>query len=142
MTAKEFLMRGRRIDESIRSREEELKQLRQRAGSITPNYNAAAVAGGEVHSRTEDIVIKICALEDTIKGEIAALVAVQSEIREAIERVPSPTDRLLLRERYIKFRTWEDIAEIMGYSVRHTIRVHGRVLQRFAQTNSLGGVSK
>ncbi|MCH5186819.1 MAG: DUF1492 domain-containing protein [Oscillospiraceae bacterium] len=137
MTAKEYLSRGRRLDELIDSDVRELQRLRHLAMSITPNYEGEPVSGGEVKSRTEEIVVKICSLEERIQSEIDDYVDVQREIREAIVNVKNPNERLLLRERYIIFRSWEDIAEKMGYSVRSVYTIHGRALRKIKVPETL-----
>ena len=129
MTAKEYLCRGRRLNELIDSNLQELQRLRQLATSITPNYEGEPVSGREMKSKTEEIVVKICSLEEQIQSEIDDYVDVQREIHTAIESVDNPNERLLLRERYINFRSWEDIAEKVGYSYRQTTRLHGMALK-------------
>ena len=130
MTAKEYLSRGRRLNELIDSDLQELQRLRQLATSITPNYGGEMVPGGnEVKSKTEKIVVKICTLEEKIQSEVNDYVDVQNEIREAIEKVGNPNERLLLRERYINFRPWEEIADQIGYGLRGTFKLHRRALR-------------
>ena len=137
LSAKEFLNRGRRLNELINSKLREAERLRQLAVSISsPPADGERVKGGIPQSKVENSVVKIMALEEEINAEIDRLVEVHREIRVAIERLSSPHERLILRERYINDMAWEDIADNLNYSVRQVTRLHGRALKSFAKANA------
>ncbi len=135
--AKEFLNRGRRLNELIDSRLREVSRLRQLAASVSsPPTDGERIEGGIPQSKVENSVVKIIALEEEINAEIDRLVEVHREIRVAIERLSSPHERLILRERYINDMAWEDIADKLNYSIRQVTRLHGRALKSFAKANA------
>ena len=43
-------------------------------------------------------------------------------------KVGDPTLRNLLIYRYLDFETWESIAVMMNYGIRHVYKLHGRAL--------------
>lgn len=132
MTAKEYLNRGRRLDELIDSKLREIDRLRRLSTSVSsPPADTERASGGLPQSRVENTVVKIVALEEEINAETDRLVDIHREIRTAIESLNSPKDRLILRERYINDLSWEEIAAKMHYSVRQTTRLHGAALRRF-----------
>lgn len=132
MRAKEYLNRGVRIAENIASKRLEQQRLRELAMSVTPHMGDEPPAHtGEAHSKIESAAVKIADLDAEIDREIDALVDTHREIRLRIEQMHNADERLVLRERYINARSWEDIALFMNYSLRQTMRVHGRGLKNF-----------
>ena len=65
-------------------------------------------------------VDKIVDLQAEVDKEIAVLVDLIAEIHTKIEQLENPTERAVLTERYINVKSWEEIAEIIGYSDRNT----------------------
>lgn len=59
--------------------------------------------------------------------------AALSAITDALERMPSETEKTLLMLRYINGKTFEQVAVEMGYSWRHTLRIHGQALAHFME---------
>ena len=138
LSVKEFLNRGRRLNELIDSRLREVSRLRQLAASVSsPPADTERASGGLPQSRVENTVVKIVALEEEINAETDRLVDIHREIRTAIESLNSPKERLILRERYINDLGWEDIAVKLNYSVRQVLRVHGQALKNFAKVINL-----
>ena len=67
-----------------------------------------------------------------------ALIAARTEIETAIDCL-SPTERLLMRYRYIEGLGWDKVAQKLHYSRRHTTRIHGEILQKIAQKEEKEG---
>ena len=59
--------------------------------------------------------------------------AALSVITDALERMPNETEKTLLMLRYINGKTFEQVAVEMGYSWRHTLRLHGQALAHFME---------
>lgn len=129
MTAKQWLNRGYRINEEIDELMREQKQALLQATST-------ALGGGEkVQSSNENTVerrfVNYAAYSETIDKRIDELYAVKNEILTAINSVDDNTLRELLILRYIKFYTWEEIAEKMNYSYVHVVHnLHPKALKR------------
>ena len=64
--------------------------------------------------------------------------AALSAITDALERMPSETEKTLLMLRYISGLTFEQVAVEMGYSWRHTLRIHGQALAHFMEDDANG----
>lgn len=60
-----------------------------------------------------------------------ALMAMLAEIESAID-VLTPTERMLVRNRYIEGMTWEEVCVAMGYSWTQTHRIHSAALVKLA----------
>ena len=76
-----------------------------------------------------DLLIKFeeC-IEESNKKEIE-LYNKQLEIEKCINSL-EPTERIIARSRYIEGKTFEQISVDLNYSWRHTIRIHGKILQK------------
>ena len=129
MTAKQWLNRGYRINEEINELIKEQKQALLQATST-------ALCGGEkVQSSNENTVerrfVNYAAYSETIDKRIDELYSIKNEILAAINEVEDNTLRRLLILRYIKFYTWEEIAEKMNYSYVHVVHnLHPKALKR------------
>ena len=105
MTTKEWLNRGWKINCNINSLLEEQKNI-------------------PTHDRYKEY-------SETINKKIDELYDIKNEIEYTIEKVDDHILQTLLRERYIKFASWETIAEIIHYESVRWVRtaVHNRALQ-------------
>ena len=131
MTAKQWLNRGYRINEEINELIKEQKQALLQATST-------ALCGGEGEkvqssngNTTEMRFVNYAAYSETIDKRIDELYSIKNEILAAINEVEDNTLRRLLILRYIKFYTWEEIAEKMNYSYVHVVHnLHPKALKR------------
>ena len=67
-------------------------------------------------------------LEKIIHDEIDKLLKLKEEITETIAKLNKPLSELVLRERYINCRNWEDIAFDLGYSTVYLYKLHREAL--------------
>lgn len=125
MTAKEWLRRGWQIDQEINSLLRTKQETRDRLTSVTAGYDGESVQG----TRDPHKYDRLAELDEMIDQRIDQLVAVKQEIVDAIAQVEDSRYRTLLTERYMEFKTWEQIAVDMDYSYMHTCRLHGEALR-------------
>lgn len=128
MTAKEWLMRGWRIDREITALERTRKETWERLTSMTPTYAGEAVQGESDPHKFD----RLAELDATINRRIDQLVDTKQEIIDVIAQVPDSRYRTLLTERYTAFKTWEQIAVDMNYTWRWTMKIHGQALLAIA----------
>ena len=50
-------------------------------------------------------------------------------MKHAIDAVPNAEYRTLLSMRYLSIRSWQDIAESMGYNEKYVYELHGKALK-------------
>lgn len=124
MTAKDWLRRGWQIDQEINSLLRTKQETRDRLTSVTAGYDGESVQGTRDPHRYD----RLAELDEKIDQRIDQLVAVKQEIMDAIAQVEDSRYRTLLTERYMEFRTWEQIAVDMNYSWKHIHRIHGEAL--------------
>ena len=80
-------------------------------------------------------VKKLTELEDAnvqkIDAKINRLVDLRAAINAAIESMENPEERLLLKYRYLKNESWEDISYDLNVSYRTVHRIHASALNNF-----------
>ena len=124
MTAKAWLKRGWQLDREINSLLRTKQETRDRLTSVTAGYAGEPVQG----TRDPHKYDRLAELDEKIDQRIDQLIQVKGEIADAIAQVQDTRYRTLLTERYLCFRTWEQIAVDMNYSWKHIHRIHGEAL--------------
>lgn len=76
-------------------------------------------------------MVKLDKLEQDLRSQIDERALIRLEISAAIQSLPSESERVLLRYRYIMGYRWESIADKMHISWRTTHRLHGEALKHF-----------
>ena len=107
MTVKDYLYSVRVSDKLIRTKEHELSKLRLNIAQVSVRQNEP---------------VKTSGVNDPMRI---------AEIRSKINALDDYRYIAILTEYYINCQRWEDIAESMEMSVRHTLRLHGEALQAF-----------
>ena len=129
MTAKDYLLQARFLDDRINSKTQQIASLNELAAKCTTTFSDMPRNPNRGHSRVEDCVIKIIDLEDSLKMDIEKLVDLKKEIMGVIKAVPNVEYQTLLENRYLCFITWEQIAVDMNYSMQHIHRMHSAALK-------------
>ena len=128
MTIKEYLSQAYRIDQRINSKLEQVSSLRELAVKATSTLSDTYSSGNGNKQKMEGVIVKIIDLENEIDEEIDRLVDLKQEIVSLIKKVKNPEYQTLLELRYLNFKTWEQIASEMHYSIQNTIRIHDKAL--------------
>ena len=124
MDAKEFLSRARNVETQVRSRMEQIEQLRSLACRVTPQYGGAGGSRFRNVTAMEDTIVRITEAEEKLSWKIDELVTAKLGVMEVIDRVQDVTMRLLLEKRYLLFYPWERVASDVGYTRRWTLKKH------------------
>lgn len=129
MTAREYLSQARMIDARINSKLIELQRIRELATRATGTVSDMPRNPSPDLQQMENRVVKIVDLEKEINAEIDELVALKRDIRELIAQIRKPEYRTLLELRYLGFKTWEAVAEEVGFEPRTVYRLHNNALR-------------
>ena len=131
MDIKEYLNQIRYIDQEINAHLEEKKRLRQAIELKTTSYNDNKVQ--ETNSSSyDDKYIKYVDMADVINNKIDDLVDLKMKVSSEIDKLDKAEHRLLLRQRYINLKSFEEIAVFMCYDIRQIHRIHGNALQNMS----------
>ncbi len=128
MTIKEYLSQAYRIDQRINSKLEQVSSLRELAVKATSTLSDTYSSGNGNKQKMEGVIVKIIDLEHEIDEKIDRLVDLKQEIVSLVKKVKNPEYQTLLELRYLNFKTWEQIATEMHYSIQHTFRIHDKAL--------------
>lgn len=128
MTAKEYLKRAYRIDQRIRSKQEQISSLNDLAISCTASMTGLPRNPNQGSSRMADAVGKIVDLQNAIAEDMNQLVELKAEIVGTIKAVDSIDYQLILEKRYITGKAWPEIAVDLGLKMRHLYKLHDEAL--------------
>ena len=128
MTAKEYLNQAYRLDQRINSKLEQVMSLRELTTKATATMSDMPSGGSRNVYRMQDIIAKIVDLENDINHDIDELVDLKREMVATIKAVSDPECQTLLELRFLCFKTWEQIAVEMDYSIQHIYRMHDTAL--------------
>ena len=129
MTAKEYLLQARYLDNRIASKREQIQNLNDLATKCTSTWSDMPRSQNTGRSRMADCVIQIIDLENEISADMLKLINLKREITETINKVENDEYKTILEKRYLCWLTWEQIAVDLNYSVMHIHRMHGEALK-------------
>ena len=129
MTGRAYLAQAFWLDQRINSKIAQVASLRDLASKVTSTVTDMPRSATPSTHRMEDIIIKIFALEEEINADIDALVDLKREMVRLVKAVDNVECQILLEQRYLCFKTWEQIAVAMVYSIQHTYRMHDQALR-------------
>ena len=128
MTAKEYLGQAYRLDQRINSKLEQVLSLRDLTTKATATMSDMPGGGSRNVYKMQDIIGKIIDLENEINADIDQLVDLKREMVATIKSVTDPECQTLLELRFLCFKTWEQIAVEMSYSIQHIYRLREKAL--------------
>jgi hypothetical protein len=121
------------MNTQIDAKLQEIEYWREFASKANVVFSAAGRGGGSGKntSKVEKCACKIAEIEESLKDDMGALIALKEKTMSMIEKVNVPEYKSLLVQRYICGKKWEEIAESMGYSYVHTVaRLHPKALEK------------
>lgn len=130
MTAKAYLSQAMWLDSIIIQKLEEQERLQALAEKMTPSYAEVKVSNGQHINTREENNVKLIDLKHETNEIIDRLVDLTQEIRCKIRQVEDPLDQLVLEMRYLNKKSWNEVAESLGYDKRYTMKLHARALKK------------
>lgn len=108
---------------------EQIDELRSQ--QMFPSANHDGMPQGNAHSDLSDYVARLDALISQLEHEQAMAVRQYKEIHDRIHKMQDGAEKEVLIRRYLRGRTWEQIAVEMNYNYRSVLKIHGRALRSF-----------
>lgn len=128
-SGKDYLSKVYRLDQRIKAKLEQIEILNALATKATTTLNDMPRCESRNTSRMEDTIVKIIDLQHEINDDINNLVDLKKMVSDAIHELENPEYQMLLEYRYLCYRSWEQIAVDLEYSIQHTFRLHGKALK-------------
>lgn len=124
MTAKEYLKQYENAVKMVARVQREYNEQLEEIDNIRSSLDGDGLPhGGEISRKVENQAIKLAEkAEELMDAEIYS-VRIRQQIFSRLLEVPGEVGDVLV-ERYINLRTWEDVADQVGYSVRHVHNLH------------------
>lgn len=132
MTAKEFLKELIWINEEIEALQMQMLVLRSEAEGVKAMTISDMPKGGKAKDPS-DIVVEIADLQCKCAEKMSELVERKKRATRIIMELRTTEHRVVLINRYLCMRRWEDIADKMGYSIRGIFKLHGQALVEFSK---------
>lgn len=126
---KERLRNFKKLGMEIDRKLEEVERLRAWVTRTTPVFSAAPKSHGEGGGFAEKAE-RLIEVNAQINREIDRYIDERKTIAAAIEGLQDLTQRTIMGMYYLNGQTWEEIAEKIGYDVRHVYRLHGTALEK------------
>lgn len=128
MTAKEFLQQygeAVRIAEMVKTEYDQEQDLIDSVrsalgGDGTPH-------GGGISKATENKAIKLADKALELKDAELEAISIRQKVFDVIRTVPGEKGDVLY-ERYINLKSWDEVADSVGYSKRHTRNLHDEAI--------------
>ena len=130
LSPKEYLTQifnlDKKIDDKIRERDAIMSTLLKGTDSTKePIYSNLP------SSPVENTVIKLMDHNDEVNHQIDELVNLKIQIAGEINQLEKETHKMVLKERYLHCKKFEEIAVEQNYDYRHITRLHGEALKEF-----------
>jgi DNA-directed RNA polymerase specialized sigma24 family protein len=129
MNAQTWLEQVKKLDQLINAKLAEREQVWSMITSATASdSDGMPKPKGGVSDIVGDGVVKLRLLADEIDGLIDRYVDLKQEVTAVLEKLPEKEYGVLHRH-YIRYMTWEQVAEDMEYSVRQIHRIKDKSLK-------------
>ena len=130
MDAERWLQQVKKMDQLIDAKLAE----RDRLNSLATDISAKPFDGmphsntGMVSQKMQNAVINLVMLANEIDKLIDQYIDYKQQVINILEQLPEKEYGVLHRH-YIRYMTWEEVAEDMGYSVRQVLRIRKNSLK-------------
>ena len=139
MTNKEYMRQILRIDDRIESIKRDIEaQIERKADTLSAtDYSKDRISGGTC-SDISSIVVSIEQCVEQQRREIERLNAIKAEVKWVIGQVKQNDLAMILTERYVRDKSWKEIAETLRYSeARVRGALHDRALVEVGYIRSI-----
>lgn len=131
MTAKQYLSQVERLNKMISNKLSEIYQVKSMALNISVLNEEDKVQTSRSKDRIGDMVSKMVDLEKEAQEYVNTYTELRRKVIMQIDSMPKENHYRVLFAKYIEDKTFDVIADEMGYSWRQIIRIHGAALAEF-----------
>ena len=130
MTTKDFLTQAYRLDQRINAKIGQVASLNDLATKCTTTMSGMPGNPNKGKDTMAEAIAKIVDLQAEINADIDKLVDLKRDIVSTIKSVDDMELQTLLEKRYLCFKTWEQIAVEMGYTLRYVYKLRDKALKK------------
>jgi DNA-directed RNA polymerase specialized sigma subunit len=115
---------------SYRQQLEELQAVACSVSAVSTEAGGSGPSSG-VGDRTGSYAIKLIVLAQQIEHAQNEMAASMDRLAARIDMIPDERERFILHSRFIGGKKFEDIAQELGCSLRHTFRIYKSAVDDF-----------
>lgn len=123
MTVKEYLLQIKRMNARLSQLEMEIKEIESKLGAQGVNYGGISGTPSSEDKRSK-YIYRLIELRDEYFRQSEELLDKRGEIVKNIQKIPNISTQQVLYYKYVQNRKYEDIADLMGYSLSQIFRFH------------------
>lgn len=131
MDTKQYLSQIKRLDRKIQNKLSELYNLKMMASSISVSNDGERVQTSGNKDQLGAVVAKIVDMEKEVDKMVDLFVDTRSEIISQIDSMDDLDSYDILSMRYVAGKTFHEISEKTGWSIRKVFSLHGKALLEF-----------
>ena len=129
MTALLYMSRALVLNTKINRKLRRLEGLREAATRTTATVQEDVVSRTRNVHPMADIIDRMVDMEHEIDEDIDRLVSVKEELSKTISQVDDPVYQSVLELRYVCFKEWDEIAQVLNYNKRTPYKIHAKALE-------------
>lgn len=137
VTGKEYLCAVHDKDKEITAQEEYIEALRSVLESISVNTDSERVQSTSDPDKFGKVFAQIDEEERKLERMKHDFLMYKVQAITAIKQVQTEKHRVLLHERYINYKPFKVIAELMNYSYDYILELHGKALEEFEESSEI-----
>lgn len=137
MRAKEYLQQIQMLDLKIAHKIQQKEDLLSRLSSVSVGLGTPdKVQTGRNLDPLGNDMAHYLDMEQEIDALVNQFIILKDKIINQIHQLPDANHVDLLHKRYVEYKTWEQIAVEMNYTIRWVYCLHGQALQEFANKHN------
>lgn len=132
MTVKEFLEQAYIAQQEIDMCLEQITKLQSLATRTTSTLKGTPSGSASATSKIEQALVSIQERKDQLAEEVTELLKITDKVSAAIATIKNPTEKKILKYRYLCFFSWKQIALMMKISESSLFRLHANAIKNFS----------
>ena len=116
------------LDRRVKSLRDQIASIRAQETSIGGTLSEVAVQTSPRRDPVGEMIARRIDLEDELIRIATRLLCVKAQVLQLVEALSDERQKLIMTERYINLKRWEDIAADNHYSWKHVHRLHSTAL--------------
>lgn len=137
MTTKDYLNQINRLNMLINNKLLEISQFKELSCSISAVKNDEKVMTTPNQDPIGTSIAKIDEMERKLDEIIDDYIALKEKIKQQINKLPKEKHKIILYEKYIKFKSISEISKKMDMTDRGCKKAHKKALEEFEKINKI-----
>lgn len=137
MTTKDYLNQINRLNMLVNNKLTEIAQYRELSCSISAVKNEEKVMTSPNQDKIGTNIAKIDEMERKLDEIIDDYIALKEKIKQQINKLPKEKHKIILYEKYIKFKSISEISKKLDMTDRGCKKAHKKALEEFEKINKI-----